>query len=73
MKLHMIASVAMATLFSINAMAASTATYEAECKRYAVEDEVPADELADYMAQCVADMAAAAEAESGTATQGSGQ
>jgi hypothetical protein len=74
MKLQMLASAALAVLFSVNVMAADAdATYEADCKKYAVEDGIPAAEMEEYLAQCMADMTAASEAEAGAGQQGSSQ
>lgn len=60
MKSVSIVAASIAALFTLSAYAevneAQMAEFESECKKYAVEEEVPADEMKDYVAQCVQDM-----------------
>jgi len=60
MKLQLIAAVALAAAFSATVPAAAEETEsKAECARYAQEDGIPADEMQEYLAQCMEDMASA--------------
>ncbi|GAB6041690.1 hypothetical protein [Endothiovibrio diazotrophicus] len=42
------------------ALAAEQADYEAQCRKWAQEDEVPADQLQEYLARCIEDAKASA-------------
>ena len=61
MKLNMIAAAALVAVFYGGALSAADedqmAAFEAECEKYAQEDGVAADELDEYLSQCVQDMA----------------
>ena len=60
MKLQLIAAAALATAFTVSTPAvADEADLKAECAKYAQEDGVPADEMQEYLAQCMKDMASA--------------
>ena len=52
---------------------ASLADTESECRQMAVEDEVPAEDLPDYVAECMAASAAEAEAPDEGAPVGDGE
>ena len=60
MKLYSIAAASVAALLAVTAFAgideAQMAEFESECKRYAVEDGIPADEVEEFLSQCVQDM-----------------
>jgi len=59
MKLQLIAAAALAAALSVTGLAvAEDDDRMAECKAYAEEDGVPADEMDDYLAQCMEDKAA---------------
>lgn len=62
MKLHLLAVSALVGVFSCGALAASDdeeqqKAFAADCKQAAMEDSVPAEEMDDYIEQCVQDMA----------------
>ena len=60
MKLRFAAAASMAALISVNAFAAvdeaQMADFEADCKKYAQEDGVSAEEMEGYIAQCMQDL-----------------
>jgi hypothetical protein len=76
MTLHLFAAAALVAAFSATALAADDEklldAFEADCKKYALEDGVPETEMEAYVAQCVKDMMAyqsedaAKESEGGT-------
>jgi hypothetical protein len=47
-------SAALALLLTLGLAAPSRADIEADCRAMAQEDEVPAEDLEDYIAECVA-------------------
>ncbi len=63
MKSKLIVAAALAAVFSVSAQAemddAQKEAFEKDCKSYAAEEAVPADEMEGYIAQCVQDLAAA--------------
>ncbi len=63
MKLCKIAAAVMAVTVSTAALAAideeQMAAFEADCRKYAQEDGVAADQLEEYLASCMQDLAAA--------------
>ena len=60
MKLQLIAAAVLATAFTVSTpTVAEEADLKAECAKYAQEDGVPADEMQEYLAQCMKDMASA--------------
>jgi hypothetical protein len=68
----------LAALFSVSSLLASEdleKAFQKECKGYAMEEGVPADEMAVYIDQCVQDlMAAQGEGEGeGESSEDSGQ
>ena len=68
MKKYLFASAALAALLSGNVLAetdeAQQEAFAADCKKSAMEENIPAEEMESYIAECVQDMAAA-ESEGG--------
>lgn len=68
MKLQLLAAMALVAAFSVTALAAAeepqAVDFKAECRKYAQEDGVSADEMESYITQCMEDMAAV-QSESG--------
>ena len=53
---------------------ANEAEYDAQCRKWAQEDEVAADQLNDYVARCIEDQkGAAGEAKQGSAEGAAGE
>jgi hypothetical protein len=59
-----------AAMLATNAISAmdgdQSANYEAECRKYALEDSVPAEDIDAYVEQCMKDMAESTEVVSDT-------
>lgn len=59
MKLQTLAAAALAALLSQPVLAADEESPEAQCKKYAAEEAVPAEEMESYVADCVKEMTSA--------------
>ena len=70
MKKYLFATAALAALLSTNVLAETAEAQQealaAECKKAAMEEDIPDEELASYIEQCIQDSAAA---ESGSETE----
>jgi len=73
--MNVLLGAALSAVFSINALAANDMeqqeSFSADCKRYAQEEGVPAEEMESYMSQCIQDLSAAAS-EDGAAESAEG-
>ncbi len=77
MKLNTIAIAALSAVFSVNVPAAvdedQMAAFKADCHKYAQEDGVAGDQVEDYVAQCVQDLATAQSENVGNESAESGK